>query len=115
MIKQISMMPEELAKMVRLKPWEIEIIQIAFRSAFPKGDHLWLFGSRVDLVKKGGDIDLYIETQELDVKKLNSYQNDLYKNLLMGLGEQKIDVVVKFGEAELLIYQEAKANGVQLV
>ena len=115
MIKQIRMMPEELTKMVRLKPWEIAVIQTAFRSTFPEGDHLWLFGSRADLAKKGGDIDLYIETQELDVKKLNSYQNSFYKDLLIGLGEQKIDVVVKFGETELLIYQEAKANGVKLV
>jgi predicted nucleotidyltransferase len=48
---------------VRLPDKDLDQIKVLFKSFFNK-DHLWLFGSRVNLSKKGGDIDLYIETSE---------------------------------------------------
>ena len=62
---------KNLEKLVRLKEWQIHEIQKAFVASFEKNDHLWLFGSRADLTKKGGDIDLFIETsKELDSDSL---------------------------------------------
>ena len=52
---------------MRLAVCEIESIKQAFTGSFLPNDHLWLFGSRVDDAKKGGDIDLYVETEETDV------------------------------------------------
>jgi len=46
-------------KKVRLKDWEIEAIKEAIKNV-DKDAKIILFGSRVDLTKKGGDIDLLI-------------------------------------------------------
>ena len=74
-----------------------------------------MFGSRANLAKRGGDIDLYIETtlpalQALD-KKLK-----LYGDLCDRIGEQKIDIVINtINQPEnLVIYQVARNEGVQL-
>ena len=45
---------------IRLKDYEIVAITDAFKKLFLPQDHLWIFGSRVDMDKRGGDIDLYI-------------------------------------------------------
>lgn len=58
---------------MRLKRSEITIIKQAFSDVFTKGS-LYLFGSRVDDNKRGGDIDLYIipfDTENLTSKKID--------------------------------------------
>ena len=52
---------------MRLNTKEIVHIKNTFIKYFDKNDHLWLFGSRVDDNKQGGDIDFYIETNQEDV------------------------------------------------
>ena len=52
---------------MRLTKTQIKAIQDSFFTFFMKGDKIWLFGSRVDDSKKGGDIDLYIETNYDDL------------------------------------------------
>lgn len=46
-------------KGMRLEPYEIKVIQDSFINNF-HSVKIYLFGSRVDDTKKGGDIDLYI-------------------------------------------------------
>jgi hypothetical protein len=43
---------------------EQDVIRNSFRQCFGGEDHLWLFGSRVNDYKRGGDIDLYVETKD---------------------------------------------------
>ncbi len=74
--------------------------------------HLMLFGSRVDDTKKGGDIDLYIETQNSDAtldKKIK-----LLTALNLALGEQKIDLIVNNFTKKKAIYTIAKQTGIEL-
>jgi predicted nucleotidyltransferase len=79
---------------VRLTKQEVLSIQQAFKESFGGGS-VYLFGSRVDDSKRGGDIDLYIEpanplsSRELLEKKIR-FKLKLYD----AIGEQKIDVVV---------------------
>lgn len=47
---------------MRLREGDHKAIVEIFKKTFPSSDHLWLFGSRADDTKKGGDIDLYIQT-----------------------------------------------------
>lgn len=101
---------------IRLKPFEIEAICTSFRKYFSPQDHLWLFGSRVDPEKRGGDIDLYVETV-LDASTALDRQGDFIIELYNKIGEQKIDVVLNLVTKpyRLAIYEVAREEGVRLV
>lgn len=101
---------------VRLTDEYLNTITKLFREIFGKDDHLWLFGSRVDLSKRGGDIDLYIETCEIDKSSAWKKESRFWVELQKALGEQKIDIVTKIiaRDFTISIYDEAKATGVML-
>ena len=101
---------------VRLGDSDVYHIVESFKQHFGKDDHLWLFGSRVDLERQGGDIDLYIETQLPSVEAA-AKETKFFVNLWRRMGEQKIDVVlhVLSESKKLPIYEVAKVKGVQLV
>lgn len=50
---------------MRLSEFEIKSIMSSFNTHFNSGN-IYLFGSRVDDTQKGGDIDLYIDTEDVD-------------------------------------------------
>jgi hypothetical protein len=106
---------ETLLQKVRLKDFELKAIIESFADLFLPGDHLWLFGSRADMTKRGGDIDLYIETY-LSADIIYKTRMKFILALCSKIGDQKIDVVVRImqDEVELPIYGIAKAEGVQL-
>lgn len=97
---------------MRLTSYQQNIIKKLAADIFGDEVHLMLFGSRVDDTKKGGDIDLYLETQNsegiLD-KKIK-----LLTALNLALGEQKIDLVVNDFTKEKPIYEIAKRTGIEL-
>ena len=62
---------------MRLTKKEIDAITSTFKEIFEDGK-IYLFGSRVDDSKKGGDIDLYIQIENKNnilEKKLNFLVN----------------------------------------
>ncbi len=101
---------------MRLTPAQLDIIRTLVAEQFGKSSHVWLFGSRVDDTKRGGDIDLYIEPEETDLNKLVDAKLHFLMRLHQALGEQKIDVVIRPKQTtdELPIYQIAKSTGVAL-
>ncbi len=100
---------------MRLDKYEIGSIKQAFTGSFLPQDHLWLFGSRVDDTKKGGDIDLYVETQETDVAAIQNMHHKFLDLLFDRIEEQKVDVVIKRPTLTLPIHQHARETGVQLI
>lgn len=100
---------------MRLSQEEIQSILETFRAHFLPEDHLWLFGSRANPHKKGGDIDLYIETHYQDINKVSDSHIQFILDLEDKIGEQKIDVVIKFKDYHLPIHDIAKREGVQLI
>lgn len=102
--------------MMRLNQQAVTKITSAFTKHFLNGDKLWLFGSRVDDTKRGGDIDLCIQTQELDRKKQFERKMHFLVDLEKYLGEQKIDVVMTSfdGLDERPIVQHALKTGISL-
>jgi len=51
---------------------------------------IWLFGSRADDGKKGGDIDIGVLSSKVDVMEEIEIRQKIYDKI----GEQKIDLVV---------------------
>ena len=100
---------------IRLTQHDIDIIKKAFQDTFQKGDHLWLFGSRVYPEKRGGDIDLYIEPRHYDDEQIFLSRKNFMHQLQNKLGEQKIDIVIKTPDLDLYIYEVAQKEGVKLV
>ena len=96
---------------MRLSPVYRKIIKAETLNVFGVNASVFLFGSRLDDAKKGGDIDLFIRTDnkdELFEKKLR-----FLAKLKRQIGEQKIDVV--FNEDEnRLIEQEVRKWSIQL-
>lgn len=91
-------------------------LEVAFRESFLPQDQLWIFGSRADLTKKGGDIDLYIETNaNLDEGVMK--QSHFWSKLQQLLGEQQIDIVLNIiNNSKILpIYEIAKKEGVRII
>jgi len=82
---------------------------------FGVNSSVWLFGSRANDSKKGGDIDLYVETFLNDTEMLQAkikFISEFYN----AFGEQKIDLVLHQMQKNIIlpIYEEAKKTGVQL-
>lgn len=76
---------------MRLSQHECEVVKFQVQHIFGQEAKVFLFGSRVDDLKKGGDIDLFIQTSD---------QSDLFMKKIRFLarvkkilGAQKIDVV----------------------
>jgi predicted nucleotidyltransferase len=76
---------------MRLLSNEVLAIKESFLEIFTSGS-IYLFGSRVDDSKKGGDIDLYIEN--IQKNNIANKKIDFLISLKRKIGEQKIDVVI---------------------
>ncbi len=97
---------------MRIKKEDILQIKKITKVYFGDDAKVYLFGSRVDDNKNGGDIDLYIETgikENIIQKKIK-----MIGKLQEILGEQKIDIVVNNFNSDRLIYQIARNEGIAL-
>ena len=101
---------------MRVTPQQQSVIRTAVAETFGENATIWLFGSRVDDNKRGGDIDLLIETKELDVTKIVRSELAFLTKLQMKLGEQRIDVLVDYPSRKYTppIFTIAKQTGIQL-
>lgn len=97
---------------MRLKKEYIEIIKQVSEKYFGEGTKIYLFGSRSDDTKKGGDIDLYIETSYNG--KIFERKIKMLVELQKLLGEQKIDLVINNFNYDKTIYRVARKDGVLL-
>jgi len=79
---------------LRLSAEAINVIQDAFLRVFEKGD-LYLFGSRVDDTRKGGDIDLYVVADQQN--RLGEKRIDFLAQIKHKIGDQRIDLVIDRG------------------
>ena len=77
---------------------------------------MWLFVSRLDDESKGGDIDLYIESQLQNAEDLRMSKLQFLHELHKKIGEQKIDVALYRANhsPDLPIYRISKQTGVLL-
>jgi predicted nucleotidyltransferase len=72
---------------------------------------VWLFGSRTDDSKKGGDIDIAVLSQNINKDVMQEIQ--VRRFICAKIGEQKIDIVTSTTGNEA-IFKLAVAEGIQL-
>ena len=91
---------------MRLSPREIEVVRRVLHEFDPHG-RIYLFGSRVDDAKKGGDIDLFLEASvALDLKRKLTLEYQLSADC-----DTRVDLLVKNPEQdEQAIFAIARAG-----
>lgn len=106
---------------MRLTPEQSEIIRKAAETAFGAETRVWLFGSRVDDQKRGGDIDLLIQSPtRSDEPGEDAATANLRRKLRLlallerQLGERRIDVIIEAPGDLRPIVAIAHATGVRL-
>ncbi|MEX1213595.1 nucleotidyltransferase domain-containing protein [Saccharospirillum sp.] len=99
---------------MRLTSQQIQTIKTLVSEVFGAEVRVHLFGSRLDDSKKGGDIDLLIQSDQVIDHKLRKTAS-LAARLQLSLDEQKFDVVVKDAQtADTPFYQEVSRTAALL-
>lgn len=100
---------------MRLKPDQIEAIRQETEHFFGPGSEVWLFGSRVDDARRGGDVDLYVRPSLHAPDLLAAARFAFLASLKRRLGDRRIDLVLqRDGGEELPIHRQAREHGVRL-
>lgn len=100
---------------MRINSNDIKAIKEVAKAIFGETATIRLFGSRTDDQKKGGDIDLLIQCNQM-ISRMEIYP--LKIKFLMQLkkiiGDQKIDVLIDDGKQHNSIIQQVYKEGILL-
>ena len=102
---------------MRLSADQIQAIRDAANTAFGDGTAVWLFGSRVDDAKKGGDIDLLVRPLPgATAQPFPPFAQKIKMLTLLErlLGERKIDLVIEQAHDTRPIVDVAHKTGIRL-
>lgn len=94
---------------MRLTDQQAKLIKSHVQRYFGADTKVWLFGSRVDDQRRGGDVDLYIEPEFADLTSELKCKIDLEDDL-----DLHVDMVINQIGKEDPIYRLAKQQGVRL-
>ncbi|EDP73620.1 nucleotidyltransferase domain-containing protein [Hydrogenivirga sp. 128-5-R1-1] len=100
---------------LRLTEDEIKAIKEIAKEIFGKGVKVWIFGSRADPNKKGGDIDIYIEIPNFEKTDIFDKKVKYLVNLEEKIGEQKIDLIIAPYDCKKFYCLEAKNTGIRIL
>jgi predicted nucleotidyltransferase len=100
---------------MRLSSDQVQAIRSAASSTFGDGAAVWLFGSRVDDAKKGGDIDLLVRPALAPTEQPFAKRIRMLTLLERSLGERKIDLLVEQPDDPRPIVSVAHATGIQIL
>ena len=106
--------PSKERTIMRLTRDQQTAIRSAIVETFGEGADVWLFGSRADDSKRGGDIDLLVCPGPDARDQIFSRRIRLLTRLERMLGERKIDVVIEMPQDSRPIVAVAHATGVKL-
>jgi predicted nucleotidyltransferase len=99
---------------MRLTHTQIMTIRRATAEIYGEQANVWLFGSRVDDNKRGGDIDLLIRPDDFWVNTNLPQKIKFLGKLERLLGERKIDVIIEEPDDPRPIVRIAHETGVRL-
>jgi predicted nucleotidyltransferase len=94
---------------IRLTPKEIENIKTSVLSIDPLAK-VYLFGSRTDRTKRGGDIDILIISHKITRKNLSKIRWHFFGQF----GEQRMDIVVDNGRLNTPFVRMIMKDAVEL-
>jgi predicted nucleotidyltransferase len=97
-------------RIVRISTAQRQSILQATRRSFGEDAKVWLFGSRADDARRGGDLDLYVETNQ---------GHSLTMELLCRIAIEEsldlhVDLVVNDHQDSKPIFTIAKGSGIRL-
>ena len=95
---------------MRISEYEKTVIVDAVKSV-DSDARVWLFGSRVDDSKKGGDIDIAVLSAKIKENVMQEIQ--VRRFICDRIGEQKIDIVTT-NDGNEAIFKVAVAKGIEL-
>lgn len=103
---------------MRVTSEQLHIFKMLGHRYFGDDAELWLFGSRAEDSKRGGDYDFLIETTRSDADIIVARKIDRIADLqsTAPFEDEKIDIVVKRRSSsfDMPIYTIAKQEGVRL-
>ncbi|MEY3201254.1 MAG: hypothetical protein RIR70_804 [Pseudomonadota bacterium] len=101
---------------MRLTQHQINSIKSLATETLGQGVCLYLFGSRTDDARRGGDIDLLVVGMEAPADHWPMLKAVFLARLKQQIGEQRIDLIFApdAGEAELPIQRIARETGIPL-
>lgn len=98
---------------MRLNNRQQRVAREAVRAHFGPDARVWLFGSRVRDDLRGGDIDLYVETESPD--NLLKAEAKAIFDIQRALGDQRVDLVTHVrGNPLRAIDRIARETGIEL-
>jgi predicted nucleotidyltransferase len=99
---------------MRLTDEQKQVIREEAAATFGSGAEIRVFGSRIDDSRRGGDIDIHIETSGTPGELLDG-ELALYARLQRRLGERSIDIVVHSSDAPVRdVDRHAMVTGVRI-
>jgi len=103
---------------MRVTAEQIDAMKRLARRYFGEDAELWLFGSRVDDTKKGGDYDFFVETSLIDADEIIKRKIAIITDLQGSapFEDEKIDIVVKrrVSAFRMPIYEVVKNEGIRI-
>lgn len=101
---------------MRLNQQQADTLKRIAVEVFGNDAQLWLFGSRADDARRGGDIDLYVTGFNQSLEKCLDAKLWFLVKAKQALGDQRIDLVFapSPGQMPLPIQQEAELTGIAL-
>jgi predicted nucleotidyltransferase len=99
---------------MRLTRQQVEAIRHSAVEVFGPEARVWLFGSRVDDRKRGGDIDLLIRPMRTGSGSSIEGKLRFLRELERRIGERKVDVVLEEANDSRPIVRVAHETGVVL-
>ena len=103
---------------MRISPQQTETIKMFTHHHFGEDAEVWLFGSRVNNEKRGGDYDFLIETSINQPDIIIEHKITMIAELQStpNFEDEKIDLIVKRRNSsfDMPIYGVAKKEGIRL-
>lgn len=94
---------------MRLDEQQTRIIKSVVAREFEPDAGIWLFGSRADDTRRGGDVDLYVETRYPELVRELRCRIDIEAAI-----DLHVDLIVAHPGDERPIARIAKAQGIRL-